>query len=105
MAIAMLQEQLLRTRDQLSALRVEQLRQQQAEQPAGEAESSQIRELEVRERALLGRIDRKTSGVGDHCEGAAEGSVGGGIGSGDCEKPPNKPTMTVVPQHRSESVY
>lgn len=76
MAVALLQEQLMRTRDRISVLRAAQMRRIAAEQAADETEAAEIRELEARERTLLRKIDTK-----------AGGGVSVESGYGDCETP------------------
>ena len=83
MALALLQEQLLKTRDRLAQLRRVQLERQKADQPAGgaesEAEANEIRELQMRERALLARIESKLSpddGTGVRVSTTGSGTIG-----------------------------
>lgn len=79
MALVLLQEQLLHTRDRLAQLRRSQLDQQKADLPAGgperEAEAKEIHELQARERALLARIEAKLSP--DHGTDVCVSSTGG----------------------------
>jgi len=83
MALALLQEQLLKTRDRLAQLRGAQLERQKADQPTGgsesEAEANEMRELQMRERALLARIESKLSpddGAGVRVSTTGSGTIG-----------------------------
>ena len=79
MALVLLQEQLLKTRDRLAQLHRLQLDRQEADQPASGPELANLfRELQVRERALLARIEAKLSSpdTGVRVSTTGSGTVG-----------------------------